>query len=394
MTLTATGLIGGTPAYLAPELARGADPVPSSDVFALGATLYQAIEGTTPYGNTTNQLALLYAAANGQINPPVQAAGATALLMSLLRSEPGERPSMAEARERLAALARTEPGGMSASPPLLSGGAGRKPAAPPADSGDRPPWQRTDQQAPSSPPVGTPVPAGKAPSNPPRPTAAFMPMRSPAAPPNTPPRPMPAAAAPSARAPQYSSDQPTKTDNKRKYAIFAGAGAAVVVVAVIIFLMANSGGGGTGGDQTAQSPGAQSSAPGTAPKSSGASSNSNVSAELGKTKTESPVTNFSSAGLMVIDYFGDPAAHWNQLTPAAQAVYGDEQTYQQYWADNKKSIGLVNTAHADSGGNEADGSLVMNVNVAGGRRGYRLVNVGGKTLIDADTKIGASTSGY
>ncbi|MFT7873230.1 MULTISPECIES: serine/threonine-protein kinase, partial [Amycolatopsis] len=132
MTLTATGLIGGTPAYLAPELARGADPVPSSDVFALGATLYQAIEGTTPYGNTTNQLALLYAAANGQINPPVQAGAATALLMSLLRSEPGERPSMAEARERLAALARTEPGGMTASPPLLSGGAGRKPAGPAA----------------------------------------------------------------------------------------------------------------------------------------------------------------------------------------------------------------------------------------------------------------------
>ena len=292
MTLTATGLIGGTPAYLAPELARGADPVPSSDVFALGATLYQAIEGTTPYGNTTNQLALLYAAANGQINPPVQAGGATALLMSLLRSEPGERPSMAEARERLAALARTEPGGMSASPPLLSGGGGRKPAAPPADGGDRPPWQRSDQKAPSSPPVGTPVPVGKAPANPPRPTAAFMPMRSPAAPPNTPPRPMPAASPPSARAPQYSSG-PAKPDNKRKYAIFAGAGAAVIVVAVIIFVMVNSGGGGTGGNQVAQSPGAASSAPGTAPKSTGASSsNSNASAPLGQTRPRagSPTT--------------------------------------------------------------------------------------------------------
>ncbi|MFJ1764468.1 protein kinase [Amycolatopsis sp. NPDC088138] len=392
MTLTATGLIGGTPAYLAPELARGADPVPSSDVFALGATLYQAIEGTTPYGNTTNQLALLYAAANGQINPPVQAGGATALLMSLLRSEPGERPSMAEARERLAALARTEPGGMSASPPLLSGGGGRKPAAPPADSGDRPPWQRSDQKAPSSPPIGTPAPAGKAPSNPPRPTAAFMPMRSPAAPPNTPPRPMPAASAPSARAPQYSSDT-AKPDNKRKYAIFAGAGAAVIVVVVIILVMVNSGGGGTGGNQVGQSPGAASSAPGTAPKSTGApSSNSNVSAALGKTPTEGPVSNFSTAGQLIIDYFSDPASHWDQLTPAAQSVYGTQQDYQQYWSDNKKNIGAVGKAHADSGGNESDGSLVMNVNVAGGRPGYRLVNVGGRTLIDADTRIGGSAS--
>ncbi|WP_209441393.1 serine/threonine-protein kinase [Amycolatopsis vancoresmycina] len=391
MTLTATGLIGGTPAYLAPELARGADPVPSSDVFALGATLYQAIEGTTPYGNTTNQLALLYAAANGQINPPVQAGAATALLMSLLRSEPGERPSMAEARERLAALARTEPGGMTASPPLLSGGAGRKPAAP-ADGGERPPWQRTENQAPSSPPVGTPAPAaaGKAPSNPPRPTAAFMPMRSPAAPPNTPPRPMPAAA-PTARAPQYSSNAP-KPDNKRKYALFAGAGAAVVVVAVIVFLVLNSGGGGTGGSQTAQSPGSQPTAGQNTPKTTGSSSSSNVSAKLGQTPTDSPVTNFSSAGQLVIDYFSDPAAHWDMLTPAAQQVYGSEDQYRSYWDENKKNINGPTKAHADSGGNEADGSLVMNVNVGGGRPGFRLVNVGGRTLIDANTKLGGSGS--
>ncbi|KMS82146.1 serine/threonine protein kinase, partial [Streptomyces regensis] len=105
LTLTQTGLIGGTPAYLAPELARGADPTPASDVFALGATLYHAIEGLPPYGDNTNQLALLYAAANGQINPPQHAGQATALLMSLLRTDPDERPTMSEARERLGALA-------------------------------------------------------------------------------------------------------------------------------------------------------------------------------------------------------------------------------------------------------------------------------------------------
>ncbi|MGW5717792.1 serine/threonine-protein kinase [Amycolatopsis sp. NPDC003865] len=391
MTLTATGLIGGTPAYLAPELARGADPVPSSDVFALGATLYQAIEGTTPYGNTTNQLALLYAAANGQINPPVQAGAATALLMSLLRSEPGERPSMAEARERLAALARTEPGGMSASPPLLSGGSGRKPAAA-AESGERPPWQRTDQKAPSSPPVGTPVPANKAASNPPRPTAAFMPMRSPAAPPNTPPRPMPAAA-PTARAPQYSSNAP-KPDNKRKYALLAGGGAAVVVVAVIVFLVLNSGGGGTGGSTNAQSPGNQPTSGQSSPETTGKSSSTAAPAGLGKTKSDTPVSNFSAAGQQIIAYFGDPAAHWDMLTPAAQQVYGDQAAYQAYWADHKSEIGAVSKAHADSGGTNADGSLVMNVNVAGGRPGYRMVNVNGQTLIDANTMIGASNSGY
>ncbi|WP_442875846.1 protein kinase domain-containing protein [Amycolatopsis sp. NBC_01488] len=383
MTLTATGLIGGTPAYLAPELARGADPVPSSDVFALGATLYQAIEGTTPYGNTTNQLALLYAAANGQINPPVQAGAATALLMSLLRSEPGERPSMAEARERLAALARTEPGGMTASPPLLSGGGGRKPAAP-AESGDRPPWQRTAQPAPPSPPVGTPVPAGKAPSNPPRPTAAFMPMRSPAAPPNTPPRPMPAAA-PTARAPQYSSNT-SKPDNKRKYAIFAGAGAAVVVIAVIVFLVANS--GGSGGTQAGQSSPKPPTTVYSTPKSpsTAASSTANV-ASNGKVE-------WGPAGNKVIDFYksvGNPAAAWAFLTPDAQALYGSQDDFAAYWAEHPLSS--YGGASAYKRANEPDGSVEIQVTLSlkGGGSAQNKVRVldagGGNLMLAGDTRL-------
>jgi serine/threonine protein kinase len=388
MTLTATGLIGGTPAYLAPELARGADPVPSSDVFALGATLYQAIEGTTPYGNTTNQLALLYAAANGQINPPVQAGAATALLMSLLRSEPAERPSMAEARERLAALARTEPGGMTASPPLLSGGGGRKPAT--TDAGERPPWQRTGSPAPASPPVGTPVAAGKAPSNPPRPTAAFMPMRSPATAPNTPPRPMPAAA-PTARAPQYSTNAP-KPDNKRKYALFAGAGAAVVVVAVIVFLVLNSGDAGSGTNPIGQS---ASPPPATAgqssPSSKSQSSAPNTPADLEKTPPEGRISDYRGAGVTLTNFFDNPSGSWSKLTPAAQQVYGSEQEFTSYWSRHK--VGTYSNANADGGGANADGSITMNLTVDGTRRGYRIVMVGGQMLIDSDTRIDAPASG-
>ncbi|TVT28403.1 serine/threonine protein kinase, partial [Amycolatopsis rhizosphaerae] len=132
LTLTQTGLIGGTPAYLAPELARGSDPAPASDVFSLGATLYHALEGQPPYGNSSNQLALLYTAANGQVIPPRQSGKATALLMSLLRGEPEDRPTMAQAKERLAALAAGEPeanAGTLVSPPVY--GAGRQPAAVP-----------------------------------------------------------------------------------------------------------------------------------------------------------------------------------------------------------------------------------------------------------------------
>ena len=47
-----TGMVHGTPAFLAPEVARGADASPASDVFSLGATLYAALEGIRPSGPT------------------------------------------------------------------------------------------------------------------------------------------------------------------------------------------------------------------------------------------------------------------------------------------------------------------------------------------------------
>ncbi|MEU3769569.1 protein kinase [Amycolatopsis keratiniphila] len=386
MTLTQTGLIGGTPAYLAPELARGSDPVPSSDVFALGATLYQAIEGQTPYGNSSNQLALLYAAANGQINPPQQAGAATALLMSLLRTEPTERPTMAEARERLAALAANESGaGTAASPRLFGAGGGRQPAVPETPGhglpgGDRPPWQRTDK----------PVPSAAAPPQPTKthtPTAAFIPMRSPSAPPNTPPRPVAAMSPPpSAAAPMRPS--PAKpTDAKRKAVLFAGAGAAVVVIAVIVFLILNSSNGANtqaGGNTGVNPP------PGTsAPKSSAPSSSRPSPAGLGKTPSEK-ITSYSSVGSFVLDFFDTgkigTSASWNMLTDAAKEVYGSEQAFAEYWSTHK--VTSADTARADKGGGNADGSIDMNITLNKGTRpALRVVQVGGQYYIDADTRV-------
>ncbi|WP_439422986.1 serine/threonine-protein kinase [Saccharothrix sp. HUAS TT10] len=105
VTVTATGMLAGTPAYLAPEVAKGYDPGPPSDVFSLGSTLYAAIEGTPPFGLNENTIALLHRVASGNVVPPKQAGPLTALLMRLLRAEPEDRPTMAEAREALAAVA-------------------------------------------------------------------------------------------------------------------------------------------------------------------------------------------------------------------------------------------------------------------------------------------------
>jgi serine/threonine protein kinase len=105
VTVTATGMLAGTPAYLAPEVAKGYDPGSPSDVFSLGSTLYAAIEGAPPFGLNENTIALLHQVASGKVNPPKQAGPLTALLMRLLRPEPEDRPTMAEAREALAAVA-------------------------------------------------------------------------------------------------------------------------------------------------------------------------------------------------------------------------------------------------------------------------------------------------
>lgn len=102
-TVTQTGMLAGTPAYLAPEIARGQPPDRASDVFSLGATLYHAVEGKPPFGNNGNPLALLHAVASGEVPPPQQAGGLTPVLMSLLSPDPEDRPTMAEAAEALTA---------------------------------------------------------------------------------------------------------------------------------------------------------------------------------------------------------------------------------------------------------------------------------------------------
>jgi serine/threonine protein kinase len=100
-TVTQTGMLAGTPAYLAPEIARGQQPDRASDVFSLGATLYHAIEGTPPFGTNGNPLAVLHAVASGEVSPPRNAGSLTPVLMSLLCPEPEDRPTMVEAAAAL-----------------------------------------------------------------------------------------------------------------------------------------------------------------------------------------------------------------------------------------------------------------------------------------------------
>ncbi|MFP5282440.1 MAG: serine/threonine-protein kinase [Actinomycetes bacterium] len=103
-TLTTTGMMSGTPAYLAPEVARGSESTAASDVFSLGATLYTAVEGTPPFGTDPNVMALLHRVAVGDFDPPRRAGPLAPLLQRMLAREPQDRPAMGEVASSLNAL--------------------------------------------------------------------------------------------------------------------------------------------------------------------------------------------------------------------------------------------------------------------------------------------------
>jgi serine/threonine protein kinase len=101
-SMTATGIIAGTPAYLAPEVAAGEAAGFPSDVFSLGSTLYAATEGVPPFGLDENTIALLQKVARGDVDPPRRSGALGPLLLWLLRADPSERPTMRQAQDFLA----------------------------------------------------------------------------------------------------------------------------------------------------------------------------------------------------------------------------------------------------------------------------------------------------
>lgn len=108
-----SSVITGTPAYFAPEVARGQDPTEASDVFSLGATLYTAIEGTPPFDIDQDSIALLHRVARGQIISPTRSGDLTSALLHMLEPDPARRPSMAQARDEIIVSAINSRGSIS-----------------------------------------------------------------------------------------------------------------------------------------------------------------------------------------------------------------------------------------------------------------------------------------
>ncbi|GFJ86217.1 serine/threonine-protein kinase [Phytohabitans houttuyneae] len=105
--MTRAGLIMGSPQYVAPERAKDGVSTIETDLWSLGATLFAAVEGRSPYARSTT-MATLTALATAPPDPAPRAGALRPLLGGLLRKDPKHRLTGAEA-ERLLRRAALPP---------------------------------------------------------------------------------------------------------------------------------------------------------------------------------------------------------------------------------------------------------------------------------------------
>ncbi|HWJ68408.1 MAG TPA: serine/threonine-protein kinase [Nocardioides sp.] len=113
-TLTRTGLVTGSPAYLSPEVAIGRTATQASDVWAFGATLVHLLTGRPPYhrdGDENGPLAVVHRIASEPPPRPPEAGWLGPLVAATMATDPGDRLTMAQVHDRLVAdeepMART-----------------------------------------------------------------------------------------------------------------------------------------------------------------------------------------------------------------------------------------------------------------------------------------------
>ncbi|MFE7131366.1 protein kinase [Streptomyces sp. NPDC057638] len=121
-TITRTGEIVGSVEYLAPERAWGQDPGPSSDLWSLGATLYTAVEGESPF-RRSSPLTTLQAVVTDEVRPPHTAGPLTAVILALLQKDPGARPSVTHVAGMFRSVAEGRAANMTGSATNMTGSA-------------------------------------------------------------------------------------------------------------------------------------------------------------------------------------------------------------------------------------------------------------------------------
>ncbi|WP_432092212.1 protein kinase domain-containing protein [Streptomyces sp. bgisy100] len=146
--LTATGEFVGSMDYVAPERLRSKPASPASDLWALGATLYHAVEGRPPF-RRESAFATAHAIAFEEFEPPREAGELSSVIDGLLAKEAGERLDAGRVEELLSQVAS------GSAAPRTAAGAQEPPAS--ATPAGTHPVPAAETVAPAAPDSGTPV---------------------------------------------------------------------------------------------------------------------------------------------------------------------------------------------------------------------------------------------
>ena len=279
-SLTQTGLVTGSPAYLSPEVASGDQATPASDVWSWGATLFHALEGGPPYQVGDNLLGALYRIVHEE-PPRSQAAGwLTPVLEATMTRDPAQRWPITAVQEFL-------------------------------EAGPGPAARATPVATPAAGPLGTPVRGVPAT----RPSAVrddagtqVLPVTAP-----SPPAVPPLAAPPPGRRPGR---PPRRARRTPPWLLAAGAAAAVALVVILALVIGQMGSGDQG--------------PGSAASPSGSSGD--PSQEAGGPTAEG-MESFIETYLDTAD--SDPEAAFKMLTPAFQEQSNGIDGYVGFWGEIK-----------------------------------------------------------
>ncbi|NYH79320.1 serine/threonine protein kinase [Actinopolyspora biskrensis] len=108
-TLTRTGIMLGTPAFIAPEVAAGEPITSAADLWGLGATLFAAAAGRPPYDSDDNPVETITSVVNDPVPEPDKQGPLGEVIAGLMVKDPQLRLSLREVR-RLVQPLLPEPG--------------------------------------------------------------------------------------------------------------------------------------------------------------------------------------------------------------------------------------------------------------------------------------------
>jgi hypothetical protein len=101
VTMTSSGMILGTPAFIAPEVAAGGEVGPAADLWGLGATLFAVVEGRPPYNADDDPVATVSRVVHGDVPQPRPDAPLADVITALMVKDPKARLSLVELRRRI-----------------------------------------------------------------------------------------------------------------------------------------------------------------------------------------------------------------------------------------------------------------------------------------------------